>query len=1000
VKKKNSETVASERQLALSLAESSHDAWEDVIAPWCERVVLDCWKRNLPAVIVVPTRGHANALKARLLARRLSYFGLYFVTPTGLREMLSRDDATPRGEPEHLRLLLAIAATEMSDDLTAKAVARSPGPLLRALDRLQTAGWKFEELALTSFAPLVRRFNELKKQCGFVLPGELDRLRLQQATKSARKFSAILIAGFDGAHWASWFLLRTAVELAENATVVLEEPRSNLSEVDLCWIGSWEEIYGEAKRTTKTAHVASDSLFSEAEMRGDTQEPTTRFDFLIGTNASEQAEAIARQCVRYLAEENCTRLGVIFPGSGALPRLVARALARLDIPHNDGLAHIVPGIFESAEWQAWLELQRAPRLNSFLRFLNSLPDPAVLSPKISRQSFDRILRESYSEVLLDDLEILRAFCSARTEEKFQAVAEALRALSFLPPRATLAQFLEQTHAALALLGWKQHALEIENVTRDWPQRLSVKFSRALFLRWLEETAATFGAARSPAGDHPYARVQLLTITHAQNQEWSHLIFAGWNEGAWPPPASAEFAREEEIRASNRSLQHLNKCAARQGSQGEGHTAVRENHGLYLGPIEQRALALRQFEALLESASEGVTLAASLVQEDAPERFWNPSECLTQLYFKARREPLTQATLKNLQRATALLPNPQPSNADAQQTLIAFNARRDASNPAGEYDFALRPNDSYRPLPTLSVSDLEQMVSSPAIVWMKRYLGVEAPDDTGNPWAATSGKWVHRWLAAIGETRERKLFTAFPTSTKIDERVRASADERRTTLQQFCDSLGKIVPDWWISGWLNARYLARHLGAKIAGAEEWKWMAAEYPVGREAAVKIARDVELQLRGQIDLILAQDDTADFAGQKIWIVDYKTGSTKEVKDSDLHDSLVKGTTLQLGLYALALRARGAAEVSASILSSAVRKVAPQLSVADLAPHTNIFADLAAMQQSGVFGMKGELRPAFGYSATYPLATLQIDEDVLEDKWQRTHENLVLEKEEWEKW
>jgi hypothetical protein len=44
--------------------------------------------------------------------------------------------------------------------------------------------------------------------------------------------------------------------------------------------------------------------------------------------------------------------------------------------------------------------------------------------------------------------------------------------------------------------------------------------------------------------------------------------------------------------------------------------------------------------------------------------------------------------------------------------------------------------------------------------------------------------------------------------------------------------------------------------------------------------------------------------------------------------------------------------------------------------------------------------VRPAYGYSAVYPLATLPIDEEILEDKWQRTHENLVLEKEEWEKW
>ena len=80
---------------------------------------------------------------------------------------------------------------------------------------------------------------------------------------------------------------------------------------------------------------------------------------------------------------------MIFTGKRALPRLVANSLERLEIPHNDGLDDIVPGIFESAEWQAWIELQRSPRLNSFLRFLNALPDPAVVSTKISRQVFEK-----------------------------------------------------------------------------------------------------------------------------------------------------------------------------------------------------------------------------------------------------------------------------------------------------------------------------------------------------------------------------------------------------------------------------------------------------------------------------------------------------------------------------------------------------------------------------------------------------------------------------------
>jgi hypothetical protein len=989
----------------LLVAPSVEEAWDDAIAPWFELVVPGAWKHPLPSLVVVPTRGHVNDLKARLIAKGFSHLGLQFVTPASLRALLARDDAAPPAKPEHLRLLLAIAANEMEDwpneseALAAKAVARAPALLLRALDRLETAGWKFEELALPSFAPVVQRFNELLKKCGFVLPVEIDRRRLQKAAGGERKFFHVLITGFDGAHWGDWFLLRAVVELAENTTIVLEEPRENFSDIDLCWIGSWEEVCGEVQRALKPARPPGDSLFSEAEMRG-SPETTKRFDFLIGTNFSEQAEAITRQCVRYLADEKCTRLGVIFTGKGALPRLVASSLERLEIPHNDGLGHIVPGIFESAEWQAWIELQRAPRLNSFLRFLNALPDPAVVSTKISRQVFEKILRESYKEVLLDDLELLREFCATHASDKSQSAAEALRALPFLPPRATLAEFLEQTHAALAHLDWKQHALELANVARDWSQRLDSKFSRALFLRWLEETAATSDAARSAAGDHPYARVQLVTVARAQNQEWSHLILAGWNEGAWPPPAGTEFARPDEIRAFNRSVQQLNKRAARQGSQGEGHTSVRENHSLYLGPGEQRAIALRQFDALLESATEGVTLAASLVQEDAPERFWNPSECFTEIYLKTRGEPLTQTTLKNLQRATALLPKPAAAATDVQQTLIAFNTRRDSSKAAGEYDFALRSNESYRPVPKLSVSDLERMVSSPAIIWMKRFLGMEAPEDAANPWAATTGKWVHDWLANIIEARDGRIFSAFPSLIKIDKRIRLAADERCATLRRLCDLLGKVVPDWWNSGWLNARYLARHLGAKIGGAKGWEWMATELSVGREGAVKIADGVELELHGQIDLVLAQNDAASFAGQKIWIVDYKTGSARELKTSDVHDNLVKGTALQLGLYALAMRELGAAAVSVSILSLFVKSVGPQLTVLDLEPHRNVFADLATMQRTGVFGMKGEIRPAFGYSATYPLATLQIDNDILEDKWALTHPALVLEKEEWETW
>ncbi len=164
----------------LLVVPSLHEAWDNAIAPWFDQVLPGTWQRELPALVVVPTRGHANDLKARLIAKGCSHLGLRFVTPSSLRALLALDDATPAAEPEHLRLLLAIAASEMEDRpneseaLAAKAVARTPALLLRALDRLETAGWKFQELGLPSFAPVVQRFKEVLRKFGLVLHGECD----------------------------------------------------------------------------------------------------------------------------------------------------------------------------------------------------------------------------------------------------------------------------------------------------------------------------------------------------------------------------------------------------------------------------------------------------------------------------------------------------------------------------------------------------------------------------------------------------------------------------------------------------------------------------------------------------------------------------------------------------------------------------------------------------------------------------------------------------------
>lgn len=977
--------------------------------PWCERVLPLLWRQSLPSAVIVPTRGYAQALKGRIAEARLAHLGLRFLTPSGVRELLyaNRGDVSPRHED--LCLLLAAAAEDecgTNDEavqLAAKSVSRSPHHLLRAINRFETAGWQLHDQELEAFAPIVRAFRKLLRDCNLKLIGERDRELARDAAAQPKRFAHVLIIGFDDAHWPLWHLLQAAVDAAVQATVLLHDP-VEFSAAETTWIGSWEERFGEAQRLEVAPRRPNDLLFSEEEMRG---QPAARQQsiFLVGENAAQQADAIALCCANFVAEPACTRVIVAFSGAGGLPRLVSDALTELGIAHNDSFAHPLPGIFESPEWRAWFDLQRAPHLTSFSHFFHALPNRRERFPEIGSEKLERVLRETYAEMLLDDLEVLRAACAASDRPDEQKVARVLDAFRFLPDRATLREFLSQTDTALQQLGWEQHRTELASRAAAWMQKLDAQIARGLYLRWLQETATSFGAERAATGHHPYARVQLLAIADAERQHCSHLVLAESNEGAWPPPASGEFAREQAIDAFNEQARQLNRRAIRQGRHGEGHTSIRSGYTFYLGPREQREIAQRQIAMLLEIAERKVAFTASLAQQDAPERIWNPSELFTRSYLSTQSEPLTQAAFTALQRQTAGWLNAagehhksEQSRDAIEQTLIAFNARRDPTTPAGEYDFALRPNEPYRRVPALSVSDFEAMVKTPALVWLKRYLGVEATDDDANPWSAATGKWVHRWLATIAAKRNADLFAPFPSPAEIDERVCVSADEKRDFVQRLCCPSGKTLPDWWHSGWQNARYLARHLGGKLASVEEWPWLATELPIGRDGVVTIAPHVSLLLRGQIDLVLAKDNAPDLHGQTVWIVDYKTGSTEPLKPADLHDRLVKGTALQLGLYALALHSLGATTAQMSIVSLAVKYVAPQLDADALAPHEEIFADLAEMQQSRVFGMKGEVRPSFGARVAYPLATLPIDVDVLEDKWALTHPALVLEKEEWE--
>ena len=133
----------------------------------------------------------------------------------------------------------------------------------------------------------------------------------------------------------------------------------------------------------------------------------------------------------------------MFPRGGALARIVARFLESARIEHNDGLAHFGPSAFDDDAWRAWLDLQQSPRLRVLLGFLRATG--AKILGGISTAQVEDLLRRAYGDVLIDNVGLLREYCSRKDgSEHHAALVRGLEKIQFLPANATLPEFLAQT----------------------------------------------------------------------------------------------------------------------------------------------------------------------------------------------------------------------------------------------------------------------------------------------------------------------------------------------------------------------------------------------------------------------------------------------------------------------------------------------------------------------------------------------------------------------------
>lgn len=991
-------------RVSLYIGGSFEAAWENLLLPWFEGVAPRAFEQAVPVAVVTPFRSHAHLLRSKLLAQGISLLDVRFLVPARLREFLQSAEIPSVPLREHLRLLLSVAANEcvahfQHDDtienaLIAKSVAREPDQLLRAMDNVSAAGARFADLASPTLAQITRRFEDMLKRRGCALVAGADGLLLQAARAGKPRFSNLLISGFDAAHWPLWPLLRAAVHSAQAATVILRQPRDEAAELDRTWVSTWEEYFGPARQLPPPhAEPRFPALLTlpqtATEIDGRKENPLGNVYFALGRDSNEQARAILALAIGFLNEPRCDRLAILLPGPGALARLVASCLEKFRIQHNDTIAHRMRGAFDTEEWRAWLELQERPQLESLLRFLAHSPAAVALFAPVSLRQTKDTLQRACGDILINAVDVVREYCRSKKDNAiYQTVASALDAIRFLPESATFKEFVETADEIFRVFKWTERSVELKRLARGWSVGLVDHFPREHFLRWLSEIFAESSLSRDACGDHPYARVQLLRYDQAETGNWSHVIFGALNEGVLPPrDDESPFLSDDTIASLNARNQEQSKRF------GEGQQIAREGTTLCLGARERRALALRQLLNAIESTTHGIGVAAELYTQSPREQAINPSDFFARLYFSARAEALSQRDIARLHKRTLdwlaqtdLFKPSAPDDPELKETGVAYYARRRPDAEFGEYEFAFRKG-SPPPLKTFSATDIGNSLQRPALVWMRVFLGVDAEELNGTSWSLATGQWVHRWLASIGAPRENR-FIPRPSPGEIVRRVTAEADSFRDEILSTLAACGRTrEPDWWRSGWRNARHLAEQFAKQLAATENWPRLATEWRLDSPHMIQLGAGDELQVRGYADLILARDERAN----EIWIVDYKTGDAEPLKSrpDDLRKQLLAGDGIQICIYALAMHS-GAREISASLLTRDTN-LEQQLTFQDIVAQAAIWKAIARMQRSGIFGMRGELRSEFKFTGTYPLATLWIDKDLLEAKWERTHPPLA---------
>ena len=941
----------------LHLARHADTAWTEVIRPWLERGR----GRLQRALVVVPTRGQAQALKQRCLEESIALLGVEFLTPNLARKKwltlgLSAETpeagllARPALGGEFLRLgLRTLVARRRSAPGSAgiwRSLASDPDGALDAFGDLLRAGCSPAQFARPELREVFSELEAWVEKRGFAL-AERQALAATQTPGTGSIPGRILVAGLGAESWKDFWNVAALLHHGDEICVVLAEPEfSGRGAADEKWVEAWEGLLGVNPMPLDAPEPIGCGAVADLWTGG--AGSAERAEVIVGRTRADEMMLVADRIAALLGA-GARNIAVVFPRVDAAHERLAALLAERGVTFADMLES--PGAPPiDVQFQRGLlafharggRLEEMLALWPLLRALGMVTEPPGAARKLAERLYDDFLTHA-----LAAFPARLAADSGPVAREFKRVAEIL--LPAWPAELTLAdavvhfeRMCAECHVALPP-GWDAMPAFAIAAREPLPLAAVVELLQALLPEGAPDPAAR--------GRGKFAPVTLTTLRRAAGVAWSHAILVESNAGVWPRRAEPGVWLTDESRVA---------------LAGRGGVAA----GL-LTAAEQSSLERDLCARLARDTRAGIIFSAALFDEADPELLLAPNVWLERVLVRSGgwvdEHGLEKGFALRARRTAGKSASETTGAGDVTAWTAVWRSRRDPAAAFDEFFFS-GPAAQVRPA-TLSARRIERGLVDPVELWFEDVLNVRRVE-----WRPL----LRHRQRALGQLAHRVLAAALrgESAGGIFVRRPEAAVARARLLEELAGLRG---------GWPGDRYwdsfaaeLGERAGALLGRFYELKggpYLALEAVLPLGATIPVGAE-RLGLRGRMDAVLL--DRPEWGGAQVDVIDFKTGADKPLTA----ERLAKGHSLQLGLYLAAVESLGAAGGRVWMLKSdaAPAGVASAQLPEALAPSLE---RLRRHLESGRFGALTADRDEYTHGYDWPLACAPVPAAVLAKKF-----------------